>query len=176
MKRESGMLTIEASIALTAFMFLVLFILNFGNVYRAQSLVSHATNQTSQALAIESYFRETFFDSRLGNSLFVADVLGFDQSGISDLYISLENPRADLKNIIKTHFAYSIADSVESADKLLRDKGVVNGLAGVDFSMSKVKDSNIIVSAKYKVKLQFSFFGYKEIPFSKAVKTKAFLL
>ena len=56
-KRQQGILTVEASIVLTLLILLVLFLFSFGRVYRAQSLVSHATLQAADAVALESYLR-----------------------------------------------------------------------------------------------------------------------
>ena len=127
MKKENGIITIEASLAIALFMFMIMFILSFGNVYRAQNIVSHATLQTSQGLAVESYFRETLSDdsSKIGSVLFfvneILGAFGVDTSGATDLYSSLGDSSTGLHNIIKKRFAYSIADSEEEAREMMKD-------------------------------------------------------
>jgi len=173
MNKESGVLTIEASIALTLFAFMMLFVFNFGNVYRAQNIISHGTLETSKSLAIESYYRESITNTSIGAMLYFASQLGFGDGGTAS-YLSLGDSGTDFIGTVRQNFAYSIADSVEDADSLLKSVGIEKGLDGIDFSMSQVSDSNIIVSAQYTVKLQFNFFGAKEIPMSKVAMTKAF--
>lgn len=179
MNREKGSLTIEASIALTAFMFIVVTILSFSTVYKAQSIVSHATLQTSQSLAVESYYRETISKSGsadlLSKLIKFAGFLGLDGgSGIDDGYASLGDEGTDFYKIVKETFAYSIAEDITSADQLLKKAGIEKGLDGIDFTYSSVSGGDIIINAQYEVKLPFSFFGERTVTLSKSAKTKAF--
>lgn len=179
MNRKKGSLTIEASIALTAFMFIVVTILSFSTVYKAQSIVSHATLQTSQSLAVESYYRETISKSGsadlLSKLIKFAGYLGLDGgSGIDDGYASLGDTSTDFYKIVKETFAYSIAEDITSADQVLKKTGIEKGLDGIDFSYSSVSGGDIIINAQYEVKLPFSFFGKRTIILSKSAKTKAF--
>ena len=185
MESKKGSLTIEASIALTAFMFVVVTVLSFATVYKAQSIVSHATLQTSQALAIESYTRETVSSTDTAD-LFSKMVkfisfLGFDINGADDWYASLGDSGTNLQKIARKRFAAAIAgkDSLldsytDNADKILEDAGIVDGLDGIDFAYSAVLDGNIIINVQYEVKLPFSFFGTDTVKLSKSAKTKAF--
>lgn len=179
MNRKKGSLTIEASIALTAFMFIVVTILSFSTVYKAQSIVSHATLQTSQSLAVESYYRETISKSGsadlLSKLIKFAGFLGLDGgSGIDDGYASLGDAGTDFYKIVKETFAYSIAEDITSADQLLKKAGIEKGLDGIDFTYSSVSGGDIIINAQYEVKLPFSFFGERTVTLSKSAKTKAF--
>ncbi len=179
MKSRKGSLTVEASIALTAFMFIVVMVLSFSNVYRAQSIVSHATLQASQSLAIETYYRETVSESKsadlVSKLIKLTSLIGGDLiAGLDDGFASLGDSGTNITKIIKKAFAYSIADNVDTADKILEDAGISDGLDGIDFSYSAIKDGDIIVHAKYKVKMPFSFFGEMTIELSKSTKVKAF--
>lgn len=179
MNTKKGSLTIEASIALTAFMFIVVAILSFSTVYKAQSIVSHATLQVSQSLAIESYYRETISKSGsadlLSKLIKFAELLGVDgYSEIDDGYASLGDKDTNFYKIVKKTFAYSIADNFDLADRLLKDIGVEKGLDGIDFTYSSVSGGDIIINVQYKVKLPFSFFGERTVTLSKSAKTKAF--
>lgn len=179
MNSKKGSLTIEASIALTAFMFIVVTILSFSTVYKAQSIVSHATLQTSQSLAVESYYRETISKSGsadlLSKLIKFAGFLGLDGgSEIDDGYASLGDEGTDFYKIVKNTFAYSVAEDITSADQLLKNVGIENGLDGIDFTYSSVSSGDIIINAQYEVKLPFSFFGERTVTLSKSAKTKAF--
>lgn len=178
MGSKRGSLTIEASIALTSFMFVVVTILSFATVYRAQSIVSHATLQTSQALAVESYYRETISGAdsvdALSKLIKFADLLGFNAAGLDDGFASLGDEGTDFYAIVKETFAYAIASNSTEADRILEDVGIPEGLEGLDFSYSSVTGGDIIVNVQYEVKLPFSFFGEQTISLSKSAKTKAF--
>lgn len=190
---KKGSLTIEASIALTMFIFIITIILGFSIVFRAQSLISHATSQASQSLAIESYYRETISSSDSAKSLSFllerfSQLLGNENiSSADDWYSSLGNSKFGTQNnpiyyynntkfydILKQKFLYAISDDTTEANQILIDAGIEKGIDGIDFSYSSVKDSVITVNVKYEVKLPFQFFGKKSIPFSKSSKTKSF--
>ena len=179
MKNKKGSLVIEASIALTAFMFLILFFLSFARIYRAQSVMSHASYQTSQTLAVESFTREKVGES--GTLQAVTKLLDFYNAisgqsagtGLTDSYRSLGKVN-NLEGIIKEVFINSIADSSEEADEKLKKLGVKNGLNGVSFEDSSISGSDITIHIKYTVLLQFSFFGKKEIELEKTAVCKAF--
>ena len=50
-----GSLTIEAVIALTAFLFFMMFMANFGHIYRVQNFMAHSLAQSGQMVAFSSY-------------------------------------------------------------------------------------------------------------------------
>lgn len=173
-KREQGVLTVEASIILTLCTMLMLFLFSFARMYNAQSLVSHAVLQSSDAVALESYLRETSFNSNEADVVDMANKLTGSNSVSADSFTSLRS--ADIPKIAKEKFVYAIADSESEADEKLKSLGIKDGLAGVDFSGSRMELGNddVIVYANYKLKMQFPIFGMDEISVSKAAKSKTF--
>ncbi len=178
MTRSKGSLTVEASIGLTAFIFLILVILGLHRAYEAQSIVSHATLQTSQALAVESYFRETMASTDIaGNtSKFISFLseLGLDVSGADDWYDSLGASGTELEAVIKETFAYAVAKDVQTANNVLKSVGIEDGIDGLDFSNSSVTGSEIIINVRYTLDLPFSVWGDHKLYFYKSAKTKSF--
>lgn len=179
MNRTKGSLTIEASIALTAFMFLVVTILSFGRVYRAQNLISHATLQTSQSLAIESYYRETVSGGDTAETVSklikLAGFFGWDTPATwDDGYAQLGDAGTNFVGIAEETFIYAIAEDRDAADKLLKSVGIEEGMDGLVFDGSKVEDKDIIICVTYEVKLPFSFFGEHTLTLTKTAKSKAF--
>ena len=134
-KREQGILTVEASIVLTLMLLFILFLFSFGRVYRAQNLASHATLQSADAVAMESYLRETALQTDVSEVVHLASHIT-ESSAISAE--SLESLRsANLPKIARQKFIAAIASSEAKADEKLKSMGVKNGLAGVDFSECK---------------------------------------
>ena len=177
-KDEKGMLVVEASLALTAFMFFILFFLSFSRVYRAQEVVSHATFQTAQTMAVESYTRETVGESGTLGAItklvdFVAKISKGTRPALIDSYSSYGTV-ANLKGVVSDVFALSIADKENEADIKLEQLGVKDGLDGIDFSGTSITGSVITVKVKYKVKLQFNFFGVDELELTKTATCKSF--
>ena len=173
-KREQGILTVEASIVLTLMLLFILFLFSFGRVYRAQNLVSHATLQSADAVALESYLRETALQTDVSEVVHLASHIT-ESSAISAE--SLESLRsANLPKIARQKFIAAIASSEAKADEKLKSMGVKNGLAGVDFSECKMDLANddVIIAIRYTIEMQFPVFGFNEITVTKAAKAKTF--
>lgn len=173
-KRERGVLTVEAAIVLTLIIFFILFLFSFARVYSAQSMVSHAVLQASDAVAIESYVREATFHGSESDVVELANRLNGTTSIGADSFTSLRS--ADLPKIAKQKFTAAISNTEAGADNILKLLGVKDGLSGVDFSSSQVdlNNNDVIVFVNYTIEMQFPIFGMKEIPVTKAAKSKTF--
>jgi len=177
MTKDRGSLTIEASLALTAFIFFIMMFLGFNTVYRVQGVVSHAALQASQSLAINSFMRETVGSGKTVKSIeniasFAEFFLGSDMT-FDDGFESLGSDNINLSSQIKTQFVYAIASNEIDADNKLKKLGVKNGLQGISFSESKVENSKIYIRVKYTVELPYNFFGVKEVVLYKTTVSKA---
>lgn len=173
-KREKGVLTVEASIVLTLMLLCILFLFSFAQVYRAQNMVSHAAIQSADAVALESYLRETALRSDIGDVVYLASHLS-GSSAISPE--SLESLRsANLPKIARQKFISAIANSEELADLRLKSLGIKDGIDGVNFAECKMDLANddVIIAIKYTIEMQFPVFGFKEIDVTKSAKAKTF--
>ncbi len=173
-KREQGILSVEASIVLTLCTLFILFLFSFARLYSAQSQVSHAVLQSSDAIALESYLRENTLHGDEADVVELANRLTGSTTVSADSFTSLRS--ADIPKVARDKFIYAIADSEAKADAKLKSLGVKDGINGVDFSYSKMDLGNddIIVYAKYTIEMQFPVFGMKEIAVTKAAKAKTF--
>lgn len=173
-KKEQGILTVEASLVLTLCIFFILFLFSFARVYNAQSVVSHGVLQSSDAVALESYLREENLNGSDTDVRELAKKLNGALSVSADSFTSLRT--ADVPKIAKEKFIYAIATSEAEADKKLKSVGVKDGLAGIDFSGSRMDLGNddVIVYVNYTIEMQFGFFGMNEISVTKAAKSKTF--
>lgn len=173
-KREQGILTVEASIVLTLCILFILFLFSFARVYSAQSLVSHAVLQSSDAVALESYLREATLTGSEADVTELANRFMGTTSISADSYTSLRS--ADVPKIAKEKFVYALGNNESAADQKLKKLGVKDGLAGMDFSASKIDLGNddVIVYVNYTIQMQFPVFGMDEISVTKAAKSKTF--
>ncbi len=173
-KREQGILTVEASIVLTLFMLFVLFLFSFERIYRAQNLVSHATIQASDDMALESYLRENANDDKAQDVVFLASRLTGSTTLSEDNFKSLQV--SDIPSLAREKFVASISSSEAEADEILKKLGIKDGLSGMDFSASFLDDAkeNVIISVSYTLKIQFPIFGGSEVSVTKSSKSKTF--
>lgn len=173
-KKEQGILTVEASIVLTLCILFMLFLFSFARVYNAQSTVSHAVIQSADAVALESHLREETFTGSEADVTEMANRFMGTTSISADSYTSLRS--ADVPKIAEEKFVYAIGKNESEADEKLKRLGVKDGLAGVDFSASRIDLGNddVIVYVNYTIEMQFSVFGMDEIAVTKAAKAKTF--
>lgn len=166
MKRnnDEGSLTVEAIIALTAFLFFMMFMANFGHIYRAQNFMVHSLAQSGQMLAFSSYEYdfEDIKDSYVINTV----------TTLIDEFLLLGGPAdgIEMKNawngsyfIAKPNYSTAAeyafkycAGGTKEATKALMEK---YGIESLDFAGTNLVDDDICINATYKVKLPFAFFG-----------------
>lgn len=173
-KREHGILTVEASLVMGVLVLVVLFIFSFARLYRAQSVVSHAVLQASDAVAMESYLRETAFDGDATEIAQLANKIDTVTTVNGDSFTSLRS--ANLPQIAKEKFILALSDTESGAEKALNAVGIKGGINGIDFgrSIMDLDNNDVIIYADYTIKLQFPVFGFKELKVSKAAKAKTF--
>lgn len=173
-KRERGILTVEASVVLTLMTLFMLFLFGFIRVYRAENMVSHAAIQAADAMALESYLRETALNDKAEDVVYLAGRLTGEAVLSSDSFESLRS--ADIPGIAKAKFTAAVADSEANANTILTNYGVKDGLAGIDFTASAIDLSrdDVIVNISYKLKMQFPILGASEISVTKSAKAKTF--
>lgn len=173
-KNERGILTVEASIVLTFCVLFILFLLSFVRIYNAQSVVSHAVLQSSDAVALESFLREKTLAGSEADVIEMADRFMGTTTVSSGNYTSLRS--AAVPQIAKEKFIYAIGKNETEANNKLKKLGIKDGLDGVDFSQSRIELGNddVIVYVTYSIKMQFPVFGMEEIPITKAAKSKTF--
>lgn len=173
-KNEKGILTVEASIVLTLFTLFVLFIFNFASIYTAQNVVSHATIQAADAVAIESYLRETAEEGDTADVVNLASQITDSSSISADSFESLRT--AELPDVAREKFVSAISNSESTTNEKLEALGVQNGLSGVDFNSSYVdlENDDVIVAVTYILDLKFPVFGAEEVVLTKTAKAKTF--
>ncbi len=173
-KYEKGVLSVEASIVLTLFTFFVLFLFNFASIYTAQTVMSHATIQAADAVALESYLRETAAEGDAEDIVYLTSQITDSTSISADSFESLRT--ADLPDVARQKFVTAVSNTESKANQKLEALGVQDGLAGVDFNSSYVDldRDDVIVEVNYTLDLKFPVFTAKEVKLTKTAKAKTF--
>lgn len=170
-KSQNGAIAIEASIALTLFIFFMLALYSFITVFEAQGKVSSALFRCMQSLSLDSLMIEknyvNFTDPDNDSILKLLTSYGLKNSIQNKMYVSdnkdafaesnaKDNP--ELASLVKDRFtAYLTSEgTVDAADNLLNMLNVDGGLDGLDFSESKI-DSNGILTINVKYKVNYIF-------------------
>lgn len=192
-KKENGMITIEASISFVIFMFLILFIYCFSNIYIAQNQVSHAAIQTTENIALESYGREKFSDQQIvkdTNGLLgvindISRTFFHSSTGyqVKDLTSIEELTDDNFKDMYKKAWAQSLTDASQSnyqqeARRKLEKLGVDVDTISFDVKLQPSTDgsgTDIVTIITYDVYLEFPFMGKDKIEgIKKQAKSRLF--
>ena len=172
MKKENGILTLEASVSLTAFMLFILFFLNFAKVYQAQNIVAYGAYETAKQISLETYTSEALVASDIG--ALVGEILEL-RMGTAELdegeVFLLTN--GSIEERVKKRFITAISAGEETqADAYLQSVGIKNGMSGLDFTGTKLKDEEIVILINYKVQLMFPFMGIDSIEMEQQAKSR----
>lgn len=156
---QKGVITLEACISVLSFMMLMLLFAGFFRMFMAQNLTAHAVLETAQSLSLDAYSAEKIGSGNWGsvgeliNNLF--DYINNDDfSSYQDWYS--DDADAAVKDIVRTRFiAYLSGGDKTAADMLLKRLNVENGVDGIDFSGTCVKDGVLYVTLRYQLKYDF---------------------
>lgn len=169
---EAGMLTLEACISVMFFLILMLLMAGFFRMFMAQNMTAHAALETAESLSLDAYAAEKIGNEKISDAS-VESVNGFvnglfdyfnddDFFSYNDWYSS--EPDEKLESAVKRRFvAYISGGDEEQADQILSRLNVKDGLKGVDFSGSSVKDGTLYVNVKYKLNYDFHVGSLSEI-------------
>lgn len=162
--KEQGSVTLEASITLPIFIFLLLFMYGFIMMFTGQQLIAHALLQSSQSLSLDSYATETIGaeDYEKAKGL----VRGLYNSVLTTHSENFSSSKAWYKDdsaeeVIKKRFIGFFADGDEEwADNMLKTVGVKEGMDGINFKECKVGDDNDLhIKIKYTQRFLFDLNG-----------------
>lgn len=162
-KNTDGYLTVEATITLTTFLFFMMFLMNMGQIYRAQNYVAHGMVQTGQMLSFASY--------GYGNDTTISKLQDIFKDGLM-IFLGIPMDGQQIKNYWKSGdcaqavqlaFGYCAGGDSSSTEQYLKRYGLAHGLADINFSGTHKDEENLYIQASYEVELPFAFFGYQSI-------------
>lgn len=169
---ERGLLSLEACISVTIFIFLMLFMYSFFILFEARNIMAHALLATTDSMAKDAYEssndadRETvigllssFYETNIPN--------GSDFSDRRDWYTEASERDAGAEvqtgtehDVFRTRFiAYLGNGDAGRAAKLVERLKIRGGLEGLDFSKTKVEGGALYGSVSYKIDYVFDVFS-----------------
>lgn len=185
-KNEQGLLSLEACIAVTIFIFLMLFIYSFFVVFEVRNEMGHVTLSTANSMSFDVYENSTLGGSGTVGQIFY-NIYGQatnSQNDFSDFRKWYENSTetdadgnvalsTDFADVIKARFvAYLTSGESDKADEILKRYHVVDGVDGLDFSGSYVSGGKLYLSVKYEIEYEFNVFNLGNNKFEHTVCSK----
>ena len=165
-KTSKGYLTVEATISLTVFWFMMMFIMNMGQIYRAQNYVAHGLLQTGKALSFASFDYNHYSVSESVVDT-VGRMLGFNIGHDLELYNNWRNARYD--KAVEKAFASCADVDYGKTNETLKRYGMKDGIGSIKFT-AKVDSGDLDIKAEYRVERPFAFFGFDHINMHQEVK------
>lgn len=168
--KESGVVTVDATISLCLTVFLMVLIIDVGAVYQAQNYTYHGVLQTTKALSVYVHridIREdadSELETLVKNMLKSINVLQDTQEEkVSRLW--QKDKVGNARQIAEMMYPVCLAGDMENANRQLQQYGIADGLHGMDFTGTTI-DTNkqqLIVKAKMRVNFPLPVFGFAYI-------------
>lgn len=172
-KREEGLLSLEACISLMVFIFLMLYLYSFFEVFEARNKMAHVVLSVADSMALDGLINDAEYEGGVISDL-VEMIYSYNVSK-SDFIANnewVENEN-QLQTVIEKRFiAYLANGDVEKANQILENYGIEDGMAGLDFSNSKVEDGNIYISVVYEMEYEFNTFGKDKVRLEQSACSK----
>lgn len=161
-RNSKGYLTVEATITLTVFLFFMLFIMNFAQIYHVQNYVNHGLLQAGKMLAFNSleYDRENILESAI-QLIQNIGVLGEKKESSYEI----ENlwKEEQYEEAVKKSFAYCASVSPDVTYDTLVKYGVMEGVDSLKFSGTTVEDDKLVINVTYDIHLPYVVFNIERI-------------
>ena len=171
-REDGGSAVLEACIVVPLFLFFVLTLYGLITVFMAQNIIGHALLESTQSLALDAYATDKLSDpttvqGRLRN--FFMELTG---SMADDPYFSDSERWYDraggatkddwVEAAEKRFLGYLAGGDADQADGMLRALRVTDGVAGLDFSQSDLRGSDLCIQVSYQIEFFFNPFGLAE--------------
>lgn len=173
--KTSGLLSLEASIALTIFIFLMLFMYSFLVVFEARNEIAHTLLTTADSLALDALANETLGNDRTiqGNLYEIYGKVSDDNGLFTETQKWYSGDAAEIQDTVETRFiAFLAGGDRDEADRVLKSLKVVKGIDGLDFSKSHVSENKLFLEVQYQLEYEFQVFGMDRLTFSQSCCSK----
>lgn len=182
---EKGLLSLEACIFVTIFLFLMLFLYSFFVVFETRNAIGHVVLATANSMSMDAYQNTTMSDSDTIMEILYR-LYGYttnDNSTFTDYreWYSFSEAEegeeatlsADFPQVLEDRFvAFLTNGHPEDAEEILERYNIVGGLNGLDFSQSTVKDGKLYVSVSYTMEYEFKVFDVGEVEMTQSACSK----
>lgn len=189
--KEKGILSLEACITVTIFLFMMLFMYSFFAIYEVRNIMAHTVLSTANSLSLDAHANDTINNTETfaGTLSQIFGSVTNDANLFVDARKWYNNPTqtdadgnevisATLEDAIRQRFiAYLSGDQAgiegkAAADKVLKKYHVKDGIDGLDFSGSYISDDNLYVKVRYTVEYEFNAFNLGLIEFEQSACSK----
>lgn len=171
----SGLLSLEASIALTIFIFLMLFMFSFLVVFEARNQIAHVLLSTADSLSKDPLANEVPADDDIVQQLLYGlyNSSAASHGTYTDATKWYDADESTVQDTIKARFvAYLGGGDEKEAGRILKNLNIANGLDGLDFSGSCVKDGKLFLCVSYKLEYEFQVFGLDGVDMTQSCCSK----
>lgn len=172
--KESGLLSLEASIAVTIFIFLMLFMYSFFVIFEARNQIGHVLLSTADSLALDAYSSNSLDDDNSLQGIIYGIYGAFAKTdGTFTETDKWFDDDTKVQETVKTRFlSYLAGGNMAEANRILEELNVVGGFDGLDFSKSKVENGDITVTVEYELEYEFKVFNFGNNEFGQSCSSK----
>ncbi|MBO4616442.1 MAG: hypothetical protein J5717_03760 [Lachnospiraceae bacterium] len=147
LKEKCGAATIEAVVAFTGFLFVIVTILNVANYCRAQMVISNAVDAAARELAQYSYFYNMTGMEKFNN--YVNENAGIGAANINDVIDGTNSVYTTLSSALSdtTDYGNQLADKVDNQNLTYQD--IQTAVLKIDTNSTNIMSSITAMEAKF---------------------------
>lgn len=178
-KVEKGLLSLEACISVTIFLFFMLFLYSFFIIFEARNEMAHVLLSATNSLSLDTYVNDEVYKPSNISSV----IMKFYNISVSNdnNFISSELKKntedEEVESLVKERFIAYLADGNEDeANEILERYHIVGGIEGLNFSNSCIKSDgkskNLYTSVSYSIEPEFNLWGLVNMEFEQSACSK----
>jgi len=177
---QRGSLSLEASIAVTSFMFFMLFLYSFFVVFEARNEIAHVLLSTTNSMSLDTLQSEELSGTEdLASIIYTvySYISEEDKGFIEDSNWGAEDVNASesvvFRELIEERFiAYLAGGDEEEANAILERYHIVGGIDGLDFSESYISSGDLHISVAYTIEYEFNMFDLGKLEMKQSACSK----
>lgn len=178
-KVEKGLLSLEACISVTIFLFFMLFLYSFFIIFEVRNEMAHVLLSATNSLSLDTYVNDEVYKPSNISSV----IMKFYNISVSNdnNFISSELKKntedEEVESLVKERFIAYLADGNEDeANEILERYHIVGGIEGLNFSNSCIKSDgkskNLYTSVSYSIEPEFNLWGLVNMEFEQSACSK----
>ena len=197
--KESGIMSLEASISLSMFLFFMFFLYSLFVVFEARNVMAHTLLATTNSLSIDAYETDKIHDAGENVIAMAEKVIGsvtpkgetenfvsknewYKRDSFSgtihavtptDPSVGASHVSQDMYNVVRSRFiAYLGASDEAAADAILERYHIKGGMDGIDFTGTYIKGDDLYVTITYTIEYEINFFNLTDNTFTHTACSK----
>ena len=167
-KETEGVLSVEAAIALSVFLFFMMFLYSIMLLITGRETINTALVRSAESLALDSYAVETIGSTGGSVEGALTTLLGITNMDTTDFSSGEKWYGGDAADTVQKRFYGYLGGGAAKAKKMLKSVGV----SDLSFEGTAVSGGDLVIQVKYKIEPSFNLFDLVKEDVTRTLRVK----